>query len=161
MTIRTGDKMPDGQFGVMDAKGPGSVTTNELFAGKKVVLFAVPGAFTPTCSLKHLPGFAEQAAAIKAKGVDTVACMSVNDVFVMSAWGKEAVPDGSVLMLADGNGAYAKALGLELDASGFGMGTRSQRFSMLVDDGVVTQLNVEPAGQFGISSADTILEQLG
>jgi peroxiredoxin len=160
MTIKVGDPMPEGNFAVMGDKGPGSVTSQELFAGKKVVLFAVPGAFTPTCSLKHLPGFAEQAAAIRAKGVDTVACLSVNDVFVMDAWGKATVPDGEVLMLADGNGAYTKALGLELDASGFGMGTRAQRFSAIVDDGVVTELNVEPAGQFGVSSADTILEQL-
>lgn len=161
MTISTGDKMPDGKFSVMGENGPGSITTSELFDGKKVVLFAVPGAFTPTCSLKHLPGFAEQAAEIKKKGVDTVACMAVNDVFVMDAWGKSTVPDGSVLMLADGNGEYTKALGLELDASGFGMGTRSKRFSAIIDDGVVRQLNIEPAGQFGVSSADTILEQLG
>lgn len=161
MTIKVGDRMPEGSFAVMGAEGPGSVSSQELFGGKKVVLFAVPGAFTPTCSLKHLPGFGEQAAAIKAKGVDTVACMSVNDIFVMDAWGKATVPSGEVLMLADGNGAYTKALGLELDASGFGMGTRSQRFSVIVDDGVVSELNIEPAGQFGISSADTILEQLG
>ena len=160
MTIKTGDRMPAGEFTVMTEKGPAPLATAELFDGKKVVLFAVPGAFTPTCSLKHLPGFAEQAAAIRAKGVDTVACMSVNDVFVMDAWGKTTVPDGSVLMLADGNGDYTKALGLELDASGFGMGTRSQRFSVIVDDGVVTHLNVEPAGQFGVSSAETVLEQL-
>jgi peroxiredoxin len=160
MTIKTGDKMPQGKFSLMTGEGPGSITTDELFNGKKVVLFAVPGAFTPTCSLKHLPGFAQQAAAIKAKGVQTVACMAVNDVFVMSAWGKSLVPDGSVLMLADGNGEYAKALGLELDATGFGMGIRSKRFSMIVDNGKLTQLNVEPPGQFGLSSADTILEQL-
>jgi peroxiredoxin len=161
VTITVGDRMPEGKFAVMGENGPASVTTHELFAGKKVVLFAVPGAFTPTCSLKHLPGFGAQAEAIKAKGVDTVACMAVNDVFVMSAWGKSTVPEGSVVMLADGNGEYAKALGLELDATGFGMGTRSQRFSMIVDDGVVSELNVEPPGQFGVSSAETILEQLG
>jgi peroxiredoxin len=160
MTIKTGDPMPKGKFAVMNADGPGSITTDDLFKGKKVVLFAVPGAFTPTCSLKHLPGFAQQAAAIKKKGVHTVACMAVNDVFVMSAWGKSLVPDGSVLMLADGNGEYTKALGLELDATGFGMGMRSKRFSMIVDNGKLTQLNVEPPGQFGLSSADTILEQL-
>ena len=160
MTIKVGDRVPEGNFAVMRDDGPGSISTSELFDGNKVVLFAVPGAFTPTCSLKHLPGFAEQAAAIKARGVDTVACLSVNDVFVMAAWGKHTVPDGSVLMLADGNGDYTRALGLEMDASGFGMGTRAQRFSMIVDDGVVTELNVEPPGQFGISSADTILEQL-
>ena len=161
MTIKTGDAMPKGKFAVMTAEGPGSMTTDELFKGKKVVLFAVPGAFTPTCSLKHLPGFAQQAAAIKKKGVHTVACMAVNDVFVMSAWGKSLVPDGSVAMLADGNGEYTKALGLELDATGFGMGIRSKRFSMIVDNGKLKQLNVEPPGQFGLSSADTILEQLG
>lgn len=161
MTIRTGDRMPDGQFGLMGANGPGSITTDELFAGKKVVLFAVPGAFTPTCSVKHLPGFVDQAAAIKGKGVDTIACLSVNDVFVMSAWGKSASADGAVMMLADGNGDYTKALGLELDASGFGMGTRAQRFSAIVDDGVLTHLNIEPAGEFGLSSAETILSQLG
>lgn len=161
MTIKSGDRLPAGSLGIMTESGPGSITTSELCDGKKVVLFAVPGAFTPTCSLKHLPGFAEQAAAIKAKGVDTVACMSVNDTFVMAAWGKATVPDGSVLMLADGNGDFTRALGLELDASGFGMGMRSQRFSMIVDNGIVTELNVEPAGQFGISSADTIFQQLG
>jgi peroxiredoxin len=161
MTIKTGDKVPQGKFAVMSAEGPGSISSDELFGGKKVVLFAVPGAFTPTCSLKHLPGFAKEAAAIKAKGVDTVACMAVNDVFVMAAWGKSLVPDGSVMMLADGNGEYTKAMGLELDATGFGMGLRSKRFSMIVDNGRVQQLNIEPAGQFGLSSADTILEQLG
>jgi peroxiredoxin len=161
MSIRVGDKVPKGQFAVMGPDGPSSIATDELFGGKKVVLFAVPGAFTPTCSAKHLPGFVERTAAIKAKGIDTIACLAVNDVFVMSAWGKSAGANGAVLMLADGNGAYAKALGLELDASGFGMGTRAQRFSMIVDDGTVTRLNVEPAGQFGISSAETILEQLG
>jgi peroxiredoxin len=152
--------MPDGQFGVMGADGPGSISTDELFAGKKVVLFAVPGAFTPTCSVKHLPGFVEQAAAIKAKGIDTVGCMSVNDVFVMSAWGKSQSADGTVLMLADGNGDYTRALGLELDASGFGMGTRSKRFSAIIEDGVLKRLNIEPGGEFGLSSADTILGQL-
>jgi glutaredoxin/glutathione-dependent peroxiredoxin len=158
MSIKTGDRMPSGTFDIMSEIGKGSITTDELFDGKKVVLFAVPGAFTPTCSLKHLPGFGEQARAIKAKGVDTVACMAVNDVFVMSAWGKATVPDGSVLMLADGSADYTKALGLDFEASG--MGTRARRFSMIVDDGVVTALNVEPPGQFGISSAETILEQL-
>jgi peroxiredoxin len=161
MSISTGQRMPDGQFGLMGDDGPGSISTQDLFAGKKVVLFAVPGAFTPTCSAKHLPGFVEQAAAIRAKGVDTIACLSVNDVFVMSAWGKSASAGDAVLMLADGNGEYARALGLELDASGFGMGMRARRFSAIVDDGVLTTLNVEPAGQFGASSAETILKQLG
>lgn len=161
MTIKQGDSIPEGKLALMTAEGPGSITTAELFSGKKVVLFAVPGAFTPTCSLKHLPGFAQQAAAIRAKGIDTVACLSVNDVFVMDAWGKSLVPDGSVMMLADGNAEFTKALGLELDATGFGMGLRAKRFSMIVDNGKVTQLNIEPPGQFGLSSADTILEQLG
>jgi peroxiredoxin len=160
MTIKVGERMPDGQFAVMSPEGPSSISTDELFGGKKVVLFAVPGAFTPTCSAKHLPGFVGLADSIKAKGIDTIACLSVNDVFVMSAWGKSANADGTVLMLADGNGSYTKALGLELDASGFGMGTRSQRFAMIVDDGTVTQLNIEKGGEFGISSAETILEQL-
>jgi peroxiredoxin len=161
MTVELGDRMPAGSFGVMREDGPGSISTGELFDGKKVVLFGVPGAFTPTCSLKHLPEFGEEAAAIKAKGVDTVACMAVNDVYVMAAWGRQVVPDGSVLMLADGNAEYTKALGLDVDSSRFGMGTRSRRFSMLVDDGTITALNVEEPGQFGISSAETILEQLG
>lgn len=160
MTINVGDKMPKGQFTRMGADGPEPVSTDDLFRGKKVVLFSVPGAFTPTCSAKHLPGFVQNAAALKAKGVDTVACMAVNDVFVMSAWGQASHADGKVVMLADGNGEYARALGLELDASKFGMGTRSQRFSIIVDDGVVKQLNVEPPGGFGVSSAETALEQL-
>ncbi|HEX7080297.1 MAG TPA: peroxiredoxin [Gammaproteobacteria bacterium] len=160
MTIKVGDKMPKGQFTVMGENGPQTMTTDELFSGRKVVLFSVPGAFTPTCSAKHLPGYVENAEALRAKGVDTIACMAVNDAFVMSAWGKSANADGKVLMLADGNGDYARALGLELDATKFGMGRRSQRFSMIVDDGVVTQLNIEPAGQFGVSSAETALSQL-
>ncbi len=161
MTIQVGDRMPDGEFTRMGEDGPGTLSTDELFGGKRVVLFSVPGAFTPTCSAKHLPGYIEHAATMKAKGVDSVACMAVNDVFVMTAWGRSAGAGDEVLMLADGNGVYAAALGLELDASGFGMGTRGQRFSLIVDDGVVTQLNVEPPGQFGVSSAATALEQLG
>jgi len=160
MTIKVGDRMPDGRFTVIGENGPETITTEQLFSGKKVVLFAVPGAFTPTCSAKHLPGFVEKADAIKAKGVDTIACLAVNDAFVMSAWGKSASADGKVLMLADGNCEYTRALGLEMDASKFGMGQRSQRFSMIVDDGVVKQLNVEPPGAFGVSSAETILQQL-
>jgi len=161
MTIKVGDRMPGGKFTVMGANGPEALTTDQLFSGKKVVLFSVPGAFTPTCSAKHLPGFVENADALRAKGVDTIACMAVNDAFVMSAWGKSAGANGKVLMLADGNGEYARALGLEMDASKFGMGTRSQRFSMIVEDGVVKQLNIEPPGQFGVSSAETALQQLG
>ncbi len=152
--------MPKGQFTRFGANGPEPLPTEELFRGKKVVLFSVPGAFTPTCSAKHLPGFVANADAIKKKGVDTIACMAVNDVFVMRAWGESGKVGDKVLMLADGNGEYARALGLELDASKFGMGTRSKRFSMIVKDGVVTQLNVEPPGEFGVSSAETALKQL-
>lgn len=160
MTISVGDKMPDGVFKMMKSDGPGAVSTGEIFSGKKVVLFSVPGAFTPTCSKEHLPGFIEKAGDIKSKGVDTIACMSVNDVFVMGAWGEQAGAGDNVQLLADGNGEYAKALGLELDASGFGMGTRGQRFALVVDDGVVSQLHVEEAGEFKVSSADYILENL-
>jgi peroxiredoxin len=160
MTIKVGDKMPQGQFMRMGASGPEPVTTNALFGGKKVVLFSVPGAFTPTCSAKHLPGFVNNIDQLKAKGVDTVACMAVNDVFVMKAWGESAKAAGKVEMLADGNGEYARSIGLELDASKFGMGQRSKRFSVIVDDGVVTSLNIEPPGEFGVSSAETALKQL-
>ena len=159
MTISAGDKMPEGKLAVMTADGPGSISSDELFGGKKVVLFSVPGAFTPTCSMKHLPGFVENAAALKANGVDTIACMAVNDVFVMDAWGKDQSAGDSVMMLADGNADYSKALGLELDASGFGMGTRGQRFSIIVDDGVATQVNIEGPGEFKASTAETALEQ--
>lgn len=160
MAIKVGDRMPEGKFGVMTKEGPGSLTTAELFGGKKVVLFSVPGAFTPTCSQSHLPGYIKQHADIRAKGVDTIACMAVNDVFVMDAWGRERGADGKVLMLADGNGDYTRALGLELDASGFGMGKRSQRFSMVVENGVVTQLNVEAPREFRVSTAECVLGQL-
>ena len=152
--------MPDGNLGTMTDDGPGSLSTEELFSGKKVVLFSVPGAFTPTCSLNHLPGFVDQADALKGKGVDTIACMAVNDVFVMNAWGQDQNAGEGVLMLADGNGAFATALGLEMDASGFGMGKRSQRYSMLVKDGVVAELNVEQGPEFKVSSADYLLGQL-
>ncbi len=160
MTIKVGDKMPKGQFTRMGANGPEPLSTDDLFKGKKVVLFSVPGAFTPTCSAKHLPGFVNNAAQLKAKGVDTIACIEVNDVFVMKAWGEHSKAAGKVEMLADGNGEYARALGLELDASKFGMGTRSKRFSAIVDDGVVKSLNIEPAGEFGVSSAESALKQL-
>ena len=160
VTIQVGDKAPEGRFHVMNADGPGSVSTAELFGGKKVVVFSVPGAFTPTCSKEHLPGFIEQADAIKAKGVDTIACMAVNDTFVMDAWGNSAGAGDKVLMLADGNGTYAAALGLELDGSGFGLGTRGQRFAMVVDDGVVTQLHVEAPMEFKVSSAENVLANL-
>jgi peroxiredoxin len=161
MTIKVGDKVPQGKFSVMGANGPEPLASDALFGGKKVVLFAVPGAFTPTCSAKHLPGYVELAARIRALGVDAIACLAVNDVFVMSAWGKAGNVGDKIVMLADGNGDYTRALGLELDATGFGMGRRSKRFSMIVDDGVVRQLNVEPPGQFGVSSAESALAQLG
>jgi glutaredoxin/glutathione-dependent peroxiredoxin len=161
MAIKQGDKLPGGEFTVMGANGPEKISADTLFKGKKVVLFSVPGAFTPTCSAKHLPGYVEQAAALKGKGVDTIACLAVNDVFVMSAWGKAGNVGDKVVLLADGNGEYTRALGLELDATGFGMGKRGQRFSLIAEDGVVTHLNIEPPGQFGVSSAETALSQLG
>ena len=160
MTIQNGQMMPGGAFKYMSNEGPKDLSAADLFTGKKVLLFSVPGAFTPTCSGKHLPGYVTNADALKAKGIDTIACMAVNDVFVMDAWGKSAHVSDKVLMLADGNGEYAKALGLTMDASGFGMGLRGQRFSMIVDNGVVTQLNIEPPGQFDVSSAECALGQL-
>ena len=160
MTIKAGDRMPSGKLKTMTADGPKDIATDELFKGKKVVLFSVPGAFTPTCDAKHLPGFIQNAESLAAKGVDTVACMAVNDVFVMNAWGKHSNTGDKVLMLADGNGDYARALGLELDARGFGMGTRGQRFAIVVDDGVATTVNVEAPGQFKVSAAEHILGQL-
>jgi glutaredoxin/glutathione-dependent peroxiredoxin len=160
MTIKAGDRMPAGTLKTMTKDGPKDVSTDELFKGKKVVLFSVPGAFTPTCDAKHLPGFVQHAADIKGKGVGTIACMAVNDVFVMNAWGKHANVGDKVLMLADGNGDYSKALGLELDGRGFGMGTRGQRFAIVVQDGVAEQVNVEAPGQFKVSAAEYILGQL-
>ena len=160
MTIKAGDRMPEGKFTRMGKDGPQKLTTDELFKGKKVVLFSVPGAFTPTCDAKHLPGFVELADQIKAKGVDTIACTAVNDVFVMNAWGKSGGVGEKILMLADGNGEYAKALGLELNATGFGMGTRGQRFAIIVKDGVATHVNVEAPGEFKVSAAEYVLKQL-
>jgi peroxiredoxin len=160
MTIKVGDKVPAASFTTFGPDGPGPLTTDQLFAGKKVALFAVPGAFTPTCSAKHLPGFKQHAAELKAKGVDTIACVSVNDVFVMKAWGKDQGITDEVVMLADGNGDFTKAVGLELDGSKFGMGPRSQRYSLIAKDGVVTQLNVEQGGEFKVSSADYLLEHI-
>ena len=161
MTINVGDPVPEGTLTRMGKEGPEPVTTDALFKGRKVVFFAVPGAFTPTCAIKHLPGYQRDAAAIRNGGADMIACMAVNDVFVMDAWAQSAGTGDDVLMLADGNGDYAAALGLSWDLSGLGLGTRSQRFSMIVDDGIVTHLNVEPPGEFGISASDQILEQLG
>ncbi len=157
--IQEGDKIPSGSFKVMGAEGPTDVSTDELFSGKKTVLFAVPGAFTPTCSAAHLPGFVVQADAIKGKGVDNIVCMSVNDVFVMGAWGESQNAE-NIIMAADGNGEYATALGLTMDGSGFGLGTRSQRFAMVVDDGVVTHLALEDGPGLENSSADAIMEKL-
>ena len=159
MTIRTGDRIPDSAFTIMLEKGPAPLTTADLFGGKTVVLFSVPGAFTPTCSARHLPGFVDLADEILAKGVDTIACMAVNDVFVMNAWGKSANAD-KILMLADGNGDFTQAIGLELDASGFGMGLRSQRFALVARDGVVTQLFIEEPGEFDVSSAEHLLSSI-
>ncbi len=160
MAIKIGDKLPDATFMEMTVDGPKPVKTSEVFAGKTIALFAVPGAYTPTCSARHLPGYVDKADELKAKGVDGIVCTSVNDVFVMGAWGKSASATEAVRFLADGNGAFAKAIGLELDASGFGMGHRSQRYSMLVKDGVVAELNVEAGGEFKVSSADYLLGQL-
>ena len=160
MTIKAGEKMPAGTLKRMTKEGPKDITTEELFKGKKVVLFSVPGAFTPTCDAKHLPGFVELADAIRAKGVDTIACMAVNDVFVMNAWGKSSGVGDKILMLADGNGDYARALGLELDAKGFGMGMRSQRFALVAKDGKVEQVLVEPGPGLNVSSAESVLGKL-
>ena len=160
MAIKVGDKVPAAKLQIKTKDGVQTKTTDELFKGKKVVLFALPGAFTPTCSAKHLPGFVNNHQALKAKGIDSIACLSVNDAFVMDAWGKDQNVEGKVLMLADGNGEFTKAVGLELDASRFGMGPRSQRYSMVVKDGVIKELNVEQGGEFKVSSADYMLEQL-
>jgi peroxiredoxin len=160
MTVKVGDKIPNATFTTWGPDGPRPITTDEIFKGKTVALFAVPGAFTPTCSAKHVPGFKAHAAEIKAKGVDTIACVSVNDVFVMKAWADNQGVGDDILMLADGNGEFTRTVGLELDGSKFGMGQRSQRYSMLVKDGVVTQLNVEQGGEFKVSSADYMLAQL-
>jgi peroxiredoxin len=160
MTIKVGDTVPAATFTTFGPDGPGPLTTDQLLKGKKVAIFAVPGAFTPTCSAKHLPSFKQHAADLKAKGVDAIACVSVNDVFVMKAWGENQGVGADILMLADGNGDFTKAIGLELDGSRFGMGPRSQRYSMIVDDGVVTELNVESGGEYRVSSAEYMLEQL-
>ena len=160
MAIQVGDKVPSTTLQHMTDSGPADISTDEVFGGKKVVLFALPGAFTPTCSAKHLPGFVQQAEAIRAKGVDTIACLSVNDAFVMGAWGKDQGVGDKVLMLADGSADLTKALGLELDLNSRGFGLRSQRYAMIVDDGVVTAVNVEQGGAFEVSSAEAILAAL-
>jgi peroxiredoxin len=160
MTIAVGEKVPNVTLKTMVDGKMQDVSTEKLLAGKKVVLFAVPGAFTPTCSMQHLPGFIEKAAEIKAKGVDSIACVSVNDAFVMDAWGKDRGAGDAVLMLADGNGDFSKALGLDFDGSGIGFGTRSQRYAMVVEDGVVKALHVEQPMKFEVSSAEAILAAL-
>jgi len=160
MTIKVGDKVPSATLMQMKDGGPKPVSTDEFFANKKVVLFALPGAFTPTCSAKHLPGFIQNADAIHRKGVDTIACLSVNDAFVMGAWGDSQGAGSKVVMLADGNGDFTRQLGLEMDATKFGMGQRSKRYAMIVDNGVVTALNVEEPGAFAVSSAEHVLGQL-
>tara|TARA_B100000767_G_scaffold275705_1_gene314485 strand:- start:6376 stop:6855 length:480 start_codon:yes stop_codon:yes gene_type:complete len=159
MTIQQGEKIPAVTLKVMGEKGPEDITTEQIFAGKKVALFALPGAFTPGCSLAHLPGYVVNADKIKAKGVDSIVCLSVNDAFVMGAWG-EAHNAEQIIMLADGNAELTLALGLELDGSGFGMGTRSQRYSMLVNDGTVEALNIEPGREIIASGAEAMLESL-
>lgn len=158
--IKVGDKLPEVRFNVPTPEGMKQMGTAEVFAGKTVALFAVPGAFTPTCSARHLPGFRDAAGALKAKGVDLVACTAVNDHFVMNAWAKDQGTGDSIMMLADGSGAFARALGLDVDYSKFGMGQRSRRYSMLVKDGVVEQLNVEEVGEYKVSSAEYLLGQL-
>ena len=160
MTIKVGDKLPNATLIKVTENGPDAVQTDDYFAGRKIALFCVPGAFTPTCSARHLPSFLGKIDELKAKGIDEVACTAVNDAFVMGAWAKQAGAEGKVTMLADGNGGFAKALGLDADFGKFGMGTRSQRYSMVVDDGVVKQLNVEQPGAFEVSSAEYMLEHL-
>lgn len=159
MAIQQGDKIPSCTLKVMGENGPEDITTDSIFGGKKVVMFAVPGAFTPGCSMTHLPGFVVNADKIKAKGVDSIVCVSVNDAFVMGAWGKDQNAE-ELIMLADGNGELTSALGLELDGSGFGLGTRSQRYSMIVEDGTVSALNVEPGAGVDVSSAENVLVAL-
>ena len=161
MTISVGDKMPEGTMMTMGDGGPQPVPTSELFSGKKVVLFGLPGAFTPTCSAKHVPSYVQHADDLKAKGVDTIACMSVNDPFVMGAWGKDQSAGDKVMMLADGSAEYTRKLGLELDLTARGMGVRATRFSILVDDGTVRAVNIEEnPGEMAVSGADTIMGQL-
>ena len=160
MTIKVGDRIPSMTLVKATADGPQPVQTDDYFAGRKVALFSVPGAFTPTCSARHLPGFVEKAEELKAKGVDEVACVAVNDAFVLQAWAAQSGAEGKVTMLADGNGEFSKALGLTMDASKFGMGKRSQRWSAIVEDGVVKELNVEEPGAFRVSSAEYMLGQL-
>ncbi len=161
MTIKAGDRIPAGKLKVMGKDGPSGVAAEDLLGKGRVVLFSVPGAFTPTCNAKHLPGFVQQAGALRAKGVDRIVCLAVNDVFVMDAWGKSAGVGDDIVMAADGNGDFTRALGLELDARGHGLGMRGQRFALVIEDGAVTQVHVEAPGEFKVSSADFLLGQLG
>ncbi len=160
MTIQVGDTIPSATLNIMTEDGPSAITTDDIFKGKTVALFGLPGAFTPTCSAQHLPGFVANADALKAKGVDSIVCLAVNDVFVMGAWGKDQNVGDKVTLVADGSAAFTKAAGLELDLTERGLGLRCQRFSMVVDDGVVKSLNIDPAGTFEATSAEKILEQL-
>ena len=160
MTIKVGDKLPNVSITQATAEGPKPIQTEEFFKGRTVALFALPGAFTPTCSAKHVPGFKQLAPELKAKGVDEIACLSVNDGFVMKAWGEDQAVGDDIIMLADGNAAFTDAVGLAMDGSKFGMGKRSQRYSMVVKDGVVTELNIEAGGEFKVSAADYMLAQL-
>jgi len=160
MTIKVGDKLPDATFNTMSAEGPKPMTTADVFGGKKVVLFAVPGAFTPTCHNTHLPGFIQMAGDMKSKGIDTIACTSVNDVFVLSAWAKQTGADGKILFLADGSADFAKKIGLEFDLTGRGLGVRSRRYSMVVENGVVKSLNLEEGATVDKSSAATVCGML-
>src|ERR1051325_691589 len=160
MTIQVGEKVPSATLKYLSPEGPKEISTDELFRGKKVALFAVPGAFTPTCSQRHLPGYVEKASDLKAKGVDTIACISVNDAFVMGAWGKDQKAGDKVMMLGDGNGEFTQAMGLTMDGSKFGLGTRSQRYAMIVDNGVIKDLFVEKPGAFEVSSAENVLKHL-
>jgi len=160
MSINVGDKIPSATLRRKDESGITQIKTDDLFKGKKVVVFSVPGAFTPTCDARHLPGFIDKAAALQGKGVAKIVCMAVNDVFVMNAWGKSAGVGNAIVMAADGNGDYARALGLELDARGFGMGMRGQRFALVIEDGVVKQVHVEAPGEFKVSSAEHVLAAL-
>jgi len=159
MTVQVGDSIPAVTLKIMGDKGPQDISTADIFSGKKVVLFAVPGAFTPTCSAAHLPGFVANADKIKAKGVDSIVCLSVNDAFVMDAWGKGQNAE-EIMMVGDGNGELAKAMGLEMDGSGFGLGTRSSRYSLIAEDGKITALNLEKGGAFEVSSAEVIMAAL-
>ncbi len=160
MAIKTGDRIPDGELRLMGKQGPVSVSAEELLGNGRVVVFSVPGAFTPTCNARHLPGFVQQAGEFRARGVDKLVCLAVNDVFVMDAWGRSANVGDAIVMAADGNGDYSRALGLELDARGHGMGMRGQRFALVIDNGIVRQAHFEARGEFRVSSAEHVLEQL-